>query len=270
MLGGMSTVMLMQVRSVLSTLALLLLLALTARKHLRIRASALPGMALLAIPGLALVNASYYQAIQMLPVAVASFIQFTAPVLLFLYGVATKADRPSAMKTIALVLSLAGTYFMLQLKSDAAQSWPAFGLVCAFVSMLSYAFYVLVSHRLTKEHSPWTMVVYSYGIASLFWLVMQNPIETARTLSSRALWGDAALFSLCSTLIPFLVFLTGLRRVSPTGASIASTSETVMASLFAFIFLGETLAPAQILGAGLILLAVTLLILHPPAEVDRA
>ena len=56
----------------------------------------------------------------------------------------------------------------------------------------------------------------------------------------------------------------GLKRVSPTGAAISSTSETVTASLFAFFFLGETLEPGQIAGALLILGAIILLILAQP------
>ncbi|HSP05817.1 MAG TPA: EamA family transporter, partial [Acidobacteriota bacterium] len=263
MLGGLSTIRLMEIRSVVSSLALLILLSLFARKHLRITWSDLPGFLLLSIPGLALVNASYYKAVQLMPVAIAAFIQFTAPVLIFLYGLVTRTEKASAPRFLALVLGLAGTYLMLELKSGGIQQWPVFGLVCALASMVSYAFYVLVSHRLGNKHSPWTLVAYGYGLASVFWCIVENPFATAAAVTAGGLWQKVALFSLFSTLIPFMLFLTGLRRVSPTGASIASTSETVMAALFAFLFLGETLAAGQILGAVLIIAAVTILVLQP-------
>lgn len=268
---GISTIQLMELRSVISSAVLFALLAVFSRAHLRIRWSDIPWLILLAIPGLALVNASYYQAVQLMPVAVAAFIQFTAPVLIFLYGVLTRTEQFSAGKLVALLLGLSGTYLMLQLKTDGTGQWPVFGLVCAFLSMLSYAFYVLVSHRLSKKHSPWTLVAYSYGIASLFWCLLAPPWITSAVVLERGLLGRALLFSVFSTLIPFTVFLIGLRRVSPTGASIASTAETVMAALFAFLFLNETLAPKQIVGAALIITAVLLLILQqPPAAVDPA
>lgn len=269
MLGGISTIRLMEIRSVVSTLVVLILLALFGRKHLRIHVADLPGLVLLAIPGLALVNASYYQAVQMMPVAIAAFIQFTAPAFIFLYGVLTHAERPTLQKFLALLLSLAGTYLMLQISTGSAQTLPVFGLVCAFASMVSYAFYVIVSHRLSRIHSSWTLVVYSYGITSLFWCLLANPWTTSAELTQHHLWPHALWFSFCSTLVPFVLFLTGLRRVSATGASIASTSETVMAALFAFLMLGETLAPAQILGAAFILTAVLLLILHSTSEAQQ-
>jgi len=272
--AGVSTFQLMQLRSVVSTAVLFVLLIFFGRKHLRIQYSDVPAFLLLSIPGLALVNASYYHAIRLMPVAIAVFIQFTAPVVIFLYGWGTGKEEATSAKFGALLLCLAGTYFMVQIQRNSMQAIPWFGLTCAIISMLSYAFYVIVSHGLGKKHSPWTIVAYGYGFASLFWLAVQNPLNTVNHISSNHLWQRSLLFALCSTLIPFILFLTGLRRVTPTGAAVASTSETVAASLFAFLFLGETLTPWQILGGGLIVTAVVLLVYqdrnvpaaHEPAD----
>jgi drug/metabolite transporter (DMT)-like permease len=73
------------------------------------------------------------------------------------------------------------------------------------------------------------------------------------------LWTGALLFSLISTLIPFTLFLNGLRRVTPTGATIASTTETIAASVFAYLILGESLTAGQLGGAILIVSAILLL-----------
>jgi len=254
MQGGFSTVMLMQTRSILTALALCTILLLFARSHLRIAGRDIPALIALAIPGLALVNVSYYHALRLLTVALAVFIQFTAPVLIFTYGLLSKKEHMSNGKLIALLLSLTGTYLMVQLHGDHLRQVSLFGVVCAFVSMLSYAFYVILSHRLGQTHTPWTLIVYGYGIASVFWCLVQNPLETFHRITESNLWTRAMLFSVLSTMIPFSFFYLGLRRVTPTGASIASTSETVMASLFAYLFLGETLAAGQILGAALIML----------------
>jgi drug/metabolite transporter (DMT)-like permease len=48
----------------------------------------------------------------------------------------------------------------------------------------------------------------------------------------------------------------GLRRVGPTAASILSTLEPVVTVALAFAAFGETLGPAQLAGAALVLLAV--------------
>lgn len=260
MLNGISTMMLMEIRSIVTSLALLPFLLIFAHSHLRIEKSDIVPFLLLGIPGLALVNGSYYYAVKTLPVAVAVFIQFIAPVVIFLYGLLTKRETASPGKVAALFLSIAGTYLMVQLHETHGAPLPMTGLLSAVVAMFSFAFYVVVSHRLGQTHSSWTLLFYGYTIAALFWCVLQNPIATAHALTEHGLWSAALMFALFSTLIPFHLFLAGLKRVTPTGGSIASTSETVTASLFAFFVLGERLAFGQIVGAILILSAVLLLI----------
>lgn len=273
--GGISTIRLMEIRSVLTSSFLILFLTVFSRKQLKIAIADLPILVLLAIPGLALVNASYYKAVDLMPVAVAAFIQFTAPVLIFLYGYFRGTESATFRKFVALLLSLAGVYLMLRIDPGTSTKWPMFGVLCAVISMFSYSFYVLVSHGLTRKYSPWTLVAYGYGIASLFWCVIANPVETVKILNQHSLWMAAALFALVSTLIPFMLFLSGLKRVSATGAAIASTAETVTAALFAYLFLKEALKPVQIAGAVMIFAAILMLILQPqrtvavPSETDE-
>ena len=260
MMNGISTIMLMEVRSVITAVVLFPLLLIFARNHLKISKYDIPGLVLLAIPGLALVNASYYYAVKTLPVAMAVFIQFTAPVIIFLFALITRKESASAGKVLALFLSIAGTYLMVQLNHSSTGKLSTPGLISAVISMLSFAFYVLVSHRLGKKHSSWTLIFYGYSFAALFWCLVQNFKTTAEVLSTNHLWSPALLFVLFSTLIPFSLFLDGLRRVSPTGASIASTMETVSATMFAFFFLDERLSAGQIAGAALIFSAVLILV----------
>jgi drug/metabolite transporter (DMT)-like permease len=267
MQSGLSTAMLMQARSVGSILILFPLVAILAPRHLKMQLRDIPGLLLLAIPGLVLVNASYYYAVKVLPVAIAVFIQFTAPVLVFLYGILSKEEHSNRNKIAALLLSVVGTYFMVHIEPAKIEKLPWIGLASAAVSMVTYAFYVIVSHRLGQKHSPWTMIAYGYGIASLFWCVVQNISATIGMLNEKHLWTETLMFSLSSTVIPFSLFLLGLRRVTPTGASIASTTETVTASLFAFLFLGEKLTWYQVMGGGLILSALVILILQKEREI---
>jgi drug/metabolite transporter (DMT)-like permease len=254
-----STIMLMETRSVITGFVLLPGLLLFGRKHLKLGRKDWILFVLLAIPGIALVNASYYYAVKLLAVALAVFLQFTAPILVFLYGWVTGKEKVTQGKTLALLLSLPGTYFMVKLQDHTGASISWIGVVSAIISTISYAFYVILSHELGKTYSPWTLIFYGYSIAAIFWCGIQNPSETAGILSKNDLWKEAILFSFCSTLIPFTLFLNGLRRVTPTGATIASTSETISASVFAYLFLGESLTSGQLFGGALILSAILLL-----------
>jgi drug/metabolite transporter (DMT)-like permease len=249
----------METRSIITSLILLPGLLLFGRKHLRIDRKDWFLFILLAIPGIALVNASYYYAVKVLTVALAVFLQFTAPVLVFLYGWLTGKEKVTQDKILALIFSLAGTYFMVRVYESTSGTISWTGILSAIVSTIAYAFYVILSHRLGQNYSPWTLIFYGYSIAGLFWCAVRNPFETANILTSSHQWNEAFLFSLLSTLIPFTLFLNGLRRVTPTGATIASTSETIAATGFAYLFLGESLTTGQLIGAALIVSAIVIL-----------
>lgn len=266
---GVSTIMLMQTRSMITGLVLLPGLLLFGRKHLKIKRADWILFVLLAIPGIALVNASYYYAVKLLAVALAIFLQFMAPVLVFLYGWTTGKEKVTQSKTLALLLSLFGTYLMVKLHGRTATAVSWIGVLSAIVSTISYAFYVILSHELGKKYSPWSLILYGYSIAAIFWCGVQNPAETASILAKNDLWKEAVLFSFVSTLIPFTLFLNGLRRVTPTGATIASTSETITASLFAYLFLGESLTTGQFIGGALIVSAIFLLAYKKTEPVDE-
>ena len=256
---GVSTIQLMQTRSLVTSFALFPALLVLGRRHLQIKGKDAFLFLLLGIPGIALVNASYFYAVSLLTIALAVFLQFTAPVLVFLYGWLTGKETVTQAKILALILSLGGTYFMLRLHGGSASEVSWIGVVSAIVSTVAYAFYVLLSHQLGKKYSPWTLIFFGYSIAGLFWCFIQNPAATAGTLTQKNLWKDAILFSFVSTLIPFTLFLNGLRRVTPTGATIASTSETISATLFAYLVLDETLTGGQIAGGVLIVAAILIL-----------
>ena len=68
-----------------------------------------------------------------------------------------------------------------------------------------------------------------------------------------------ALIASVSTVMPIVLFMAGLARVGASTASIASTVEPVFTVVLAFVVLGETLGPLQLVGGALVLSAVVLL-----------
>jgi drug/metabolite transporter (DMT)-like permease len=59
------------------------------------------------------------------------------------------------------------------------------------------------------------------------------------------------------TVIAMLTFFAGLKRVGPSVASILSTMEPVVTVALAWLILGETLEPVQLLGGALVLAAAS-------------
>lgn len=78
-----------------------------------------------------------------------------------------------------------------------------------------------------------------------------------------ALW-YALYVIVLGTLVPFTLLIAGVRRIGADGASVTAMLEPILAGAVAWVVLGQVLRPLQIVGACLVLLAVT------AAQVGRA
>jgi DME family drug/metabolite transporter len=63
-----------------------------------------------------------------------------------------------------------------------------------------------------------------------------------------------------STYLAYALYAAGLRRLEATRASVVATLEPVLAAVFAYLWWGERFSAGGYLGAGLVLLAVYLVI----------
>src|SRR5262249_53702865 len=176
------------------------------------------------------------------------------------------AGRPEPRPTACLSFPVGGSSFMLGGAPTAVRALPLAGLVAAFASAVTYAASVVLSHRLARRLPTMTVVAYVWTFAALSWAVVQSIPATLHDLRAADLLGATAVFAGVSMLIPLPLFMLGIGRVSATGGSIASSSETVAASLVAFLALGERLRPAQMVGGALILTAVLLLATRPTQD----
>jgi drug/metabolite transporter (DMT)-like permease len=80
---------------------------------------------------------------------------------------------------------------------------------------------------------------------------------------SRQQWGFLFLFACLSMVLPYMLYLSGLRYLDPTRAVITSCLEPVFAILFALLFVQETLRPLQVVGIAAVLAATVLVQIKP-------
>ena len=65
-------------------------------------------------------------------------------------------------------------------------------------------------------------------------------------------WLGLIYIAVMGTAIPFGLYFVGINHVRSTRASITATLEPISAGLIAYVFLGEALAPLQVLGGALV------------------
>lgn len=109
-----------------------------------------------------------------------------------------------------------------------------------------------------RKYSPWTVLIYVLGFATLFLSFVVRPGPKLLYMSSLA-WGAALGLALISALAGVTLYYRGLRLVEASRASILTNIEPVVASIMGFLIFSETLSLPFLFGAGLILFAAILI-----------
>jgi drug/metabolite transporter (DMT)-like permease len=255
---GIDPVFLVAIRAYLATLTLFLLIGITRPALVRIGVRGCADAAVIGVGGLLTNNLLYFTAIDLTTVATALLLQYQAPVLVALYTVLVHRQRLSGRLVAALLAALAGCALVVRVYDPGAIRPNLPGVLAGLGTAFAFAFYILAGRAALARLHPWTLLTYAYLASSLVWLLIVPPTRIlAQGYDARA-WVAFAAIATVGTALPFGLFISGLRLLPPTQASILSMLEPVVAAVVAYAVLGETLLPLQILGGVLVLAAVVL------------
>ena len=217
--------------------------------------------------GVATVQGTYYYAIATLGVGLAILLQYLAPALIIGFELLRGARvRPAVVA--AVIAAIIGTALLVTGVGSGAQAIPLRHWLAGFGAALAFAFFILYSKRGLARYAPETVLFYTFLIAAVFWACITPPARILAAGYDAGLWAAFLALGVFSTLVPFVCFYAGLRRLPAAQAGIVATLEPVVAVLTAAAFLGEGLRPIQWLGAALVLGAAMLAGIEEPATVE--
>jgi drug/metabolite transporter (DMT)-like permease len=252
---GVTALRLAESRAVLAFVILAAAVALVRPALLRVRKQDIPRLAFLGVAGLAGVHATYFFAITRLDIGVALVIQYLGPLLLLLWLRRVHRRRLARSLWAAAILSVLGCFLVVQAWSP--EAIDPVGLVAAFGSAITFAIYLYTSEQAGHRYEPVTTLVWAFGFASLFWLVVQPPwtfpFDRFTTLDNIALCLGVAVIG---TLLPFVCIVASLRHVPASRAAVVATLEPVLAAIIAWPVHGQALDVAQITGGLMVVGAV--------------
>lgn len=205
---------------------------------------------------IALVNAAYYTAIEHLAVAVAIVVQYTAPALVVAWTALRSRVNPGSRVITTVMAALLGVALAAGIGRGELADVDAVGVFAAGCSAILFAAYTLLSEPAASSYGPIGALVRAFGVASVLWMVFQATQGWPHDLFHPDNFPLVLYVGVVGTLLPFLLYVWGVRQVTAQKSVIVATLEPPLAALFAWLWLGEALSPAQILGALLVLGAV--------------
>lgn len=220
---------------------------------------------------LAIFNAAWTFSVQYNGAAVATVLAFSSPALTAMLSYLIFKERFSRVKIISIALSFAGTILVSGAHDPAIWMLNPAGILFGLLTGLMFAFYNLEGKTATdKQIDSWTALLYSFGGATVFLFLFNlgsdlfvtriAPLSDMLWLgSSLAGWGVLFFLAVAPTLGGFGLYTLSLRSLSPTVANLIATLEPVLAGIWAYLFLRETLTGVQWAGSLLVMAGVVLL-----------
>lgn len=209
--------------------------------------------------GLALFNGLWTFSVAFNGAAVATVLAYSSPAFTVLLARLILRERLTALKLLAVVLSLAGC--VLVADAYRAEAWQVnpFGIVVGLGSGLTFAVYSLAGRwSAGRFASAWTVTGYGFLFAAGVLALTQTPAGAFSLGGQWDGWGLLLFLALVPSLLGFGLYTLSLRHLPASTASLIAALEPVLTALIAIPVLGEYLNRLQWLGAGLIVLAALL------------
>lgn len=245
-------------RALVALTVLVVVLGALRRQLLCIRLRDLPLFMVLGGVGVAAFYLVYGYAVHVAGMSVAVVLMYTAPVWVTVYAWRFLGEGLDRHKLAALAGAFAGAALVAQVYDPGRLLLNGPGIALGLASGVCYGCYTILNKYAVRRYAPWTVL--TFGLAcGLPVLAAVQPAGVWQRLSAPGLCGWLIALGIGPTLGGGLLYMAGLAHLSASVASIVVAFEPVVASVLAFLVLGERLAAAQVAGAALIVASIVLL-----------
>lgn len=264
---GLTPLAVASYRSLLAGLILLVVLALRSRRLLAVNRHDLPLLMAYGVFGVAGFFVAYAYAIDLVGVAVAAVLLYTAPAWVGLIAWRWLGEAMHRRLLIALALTLVGCVLVTGLYDVGHLRLNGLGILAGLGAGLGYGLWSVFNKVAVARYSAWTVQTYALLIGAGCFLLLAPRGQLAAPVVLPQTWPWLLAMALIPTLGGALTYSLGVRWVPVSVASVVATLEPVIASALAYLLLGERLTLLQILGGVAIISAVLLL---RPREASRS
>ncbi|MDG9715770.1 DMT family transporter [Streptomyces sp. DH24] len=249
-------------------------LAVRHRALLRRRPGLLAGFGLLAVAG---VQACYFAAISRIPVGVALLVEYLAPALV-LGWVRFVQHRPvTRAAALGVVLAVGGLACVVEVW--AGLGFDAIGLLLALGAACCQVGYFVLSDQGSDagDEAPDPLGVIAYGLLvgaavltvvarpwNMDWAVLADTASMDGTPVAAALL--LSWIVLVATVLAYVTGVVSVRRLSPQVAGVVACLEAVIATVLAWVLLGEHLSAPQLVGGAVVLVGAFIAQSSTPAK----
>lgn len=199
------------------------------------------------ILGIALAQYTYFRAIAISGVGVATVLQYVAPTMIIIYLFMRYFKKPSIPELFCIVLAMVGTVCIVMQEGLDISTINGEALFWGLVSAASICVYTLQPIELLKKYGTTSIVGFAMLICGILSFAVSQQIE------SEAIWDGMTWLGLFTiiilgTVVSFNAYIEGVRRIGAVQGSILSSLEPISAAIFGWALLGNGFTLVGIFG----------------------
>lgn len=203
--------------------------------------------------GMLAVQYTYMASIKYGNAAVATLLQYLAPVMIIIYLILRKQTDFTRKDLLTVLLALAGCFFLLTDGSVSRLSVPAAAVFWGVLSGAALAFYTLYAGPLLKQYDSLVIVGWAMVIGGLGLSVIHPPWQIDLNSFTPETYACLVFVILFGTMIAFWFYIESLQSLSPKETSLLGSLEPLAAVLTTVFWLKEPFGRFQWLGAACII-----------------
>jgi drug/metabolite transporter (DMT)-like permease len=241
--------------------AFIFILGVTLRKEGRLprpKKGELLRLILLGATGVFSYNVCFFKGLALIEAGRASLIIALNPILIALFSAILYREKLSGPRCAGILISVAGAVVVISKGKISTILSGSFGLGETYIvgCVLSWVAYSLIGKALLGRLSPLICVTYSilFGALLLFPLALNEGLMAHLFSYGPLSWISLIYLGLCGTVIGFVWYYDGIRRIGPTNAGQFINFVPVSAMVLAYLLLDEPITLALLCGAVCVIL----------------
>ncbi len=260
---GLRSMEIVEARSIFTVILLFGALLFFQRDMLKVKVKDLWCMAGGGLFSVILFNYCYFQTIQRASLSAAAILLYTSPVFVLLFSIPLFGEKLTRKKLICLALAFGGCALASGVGTMGGLS-PA-TLLLGLGSGFGYGLYSIFSrYALQRGYHPITITTYIFLFGAVGGSFLTDFQPLARVVTVPEHLGYLLIYTVVTTIIPYIAYTSGLRHVENGVAAVLACIEPVMATLFGMVIYGEW--PTLGGWTGILLVLIALVWLNSPQK----
>jgi drug/metabolite transporter (DMT)-like permease len=229
------------------------------------------------VVGVAVLQWTYFVAIDRLPVGMALLLEYQAPVIVALWARFAQGERVRPRLWLGLVLAIGGLAAATEVWEGA--KFDGLGVLAGLAAAVCFAGYFLIGEAGVGALDPMRVILWSFGVATVA-LNLTSPITAFDTSGLdrevsllgaldhlvAPLWLLLAWVVVLGTLVPFFASLFALSFIRATTVTVIALLEPIGVSALGWAWFAESLGPIAVVGC---LAVVTGIVIAQSARRDH-